>query len=183
MTEKIFDMFVAAEPFLLCILLLVGFAAAAGLVGLMVYALAYTLRAGLRELRRRKAPWRQDGLYAEMDDCDLGDVRWRRGNADDAPWRQSDLYVDGDDWELWAVQWRRTGGRIEVEYGVVNWLPGQHGYRNDFIRVFQRGVGLEEEGDRVSRVLLKGAEVRFSQTFLARDDSTPVIQVDPSYME
>lgn len=104
MTEKIFDMFVAAEPFLLCILLLVGFAAAAGLVGLMVYALAYT-------------------------------------------------------------------------------LPGQHAYRNDRICVFQRGVGLAEEGGRVSRVLLKGDEVRFSQTFLARDGSTPVIQIDPSYME
>lgn len=102
--------------------------------------------------------------------------RRRRGNADDAPWRQSDLYVDGDDWELWDVQWRRADGRIEVEYGVANWLPGQHEYRNDFIRVFQRGIGLEEEDDRVSRVLLKGAEVRFLQVFDARDGSMPVIQ-------
>lgn len=109
--------------------------------------------------------------------------RRRRGNADDAPWLQSDLYVDGDDWELWDVQWRRTGGRIEVEYGVANWLPGQHEYRNDFIRVFQRGIGLTEKGGRVSRVLLKGAEIRFMQTFLARDGSTPVIQIDPSYTE
>lgn len=111
-------------------------------------------------------------------------VGWRRRrNADDAPWRQSDLYVDGDDWELWDVQWRRKGGRIEVEYGVANWLPGQHEYRNDFIRVFQRGIGLTEEGGRASRVLLKGAEIRFTQTFLARDDSTPVIQADSSYTE
>lgn len=35
----------------------------------------------------------------------------------------------------------------------------------------------------MSHVLLKGAEVRFAQTFLARDDSTPVIQIDPSYTE
>ncbi|RSX49794.1 hypothetical protein [Bifidobacterium castoris] len=100
----------------------------------------------------------------------------------DTSWLQSDLYVDGDDWELYDVWWRRTAGWIEVEYGVANWLPGQHEYRNDFIRVFQRGVGLEEESVRVSRVLLKGAEIRFVQTFLARDGSTPVIQADSSYM-
>lgn len=102
--------------------------------------------------------------------------RRRRGNAGDAPWRQSDLYVDGDDWELWDVQWRRSDGRIEVEYGVANWLPGQHEYRNNFIRVFQRGIGLEERGVHVSRVLLKGAEARFLQVFDARDGSMPVIQ-------
>lgn len=109
-------------------------------------------------------------------------VGWRRrGNAGDVQWRHSGLYMDMDDWELWDVQWRRVDGRIEVAYGVANWLPGQHEYRNDFIRVFQRGIGLEGEGGRVSRVLLKGAEIRFVQAFLARDGSVPVIQVDSSY--
>ena len=79
------------------------------------------------------------------------------------------------------VRWRNEGGYVEVEYSIENHLPGQTWYRNDFIRVFQHGVGLEEEGGLVSRVLLKGAEIRFVQTFLARDGSTPVIQVDSSY--
>lgn len=100
-----------------------------------------------------------------------------------APWRHDDLHVDMDDWQLWDVQWRQVDGRVEVAYSVANWLPGQHEYRNDFIRVFQRGVGLEERGVRVSRVLLKGAETRFMQVFDARDGSMPVIQVDASYTE
>lgn len=152
MTEKIFDMAAAAQPFLLCIMLLIAFATIIAVIVSFVVYIAYTLRERLRARRRRKAPWRQDGLYAEMDDCELGDVRWRRAD-----------------------------GRIEVEYVIVNWLPGPHAYRNDRICVFQRGIGLEEDGDRVSRVLLKGAEVRFVQTFLARDGSTPIIQIDPSY--
>lgn len=102
--------------------------------------------------------------------------RCRHGRAKDVVWRHDDLYVDMDDWELWDVQWRQVDGRVEVAYSVANWLPGQHEYRNDLIRVFQRGIGLEEEGGRVSRVLLRGAEIRFVQAFLARDGSTPVIQ-------
>lgn len=102
--------------------------------------------------------------------------RCRHGRAKDVVWRHDDLYVDMDDWQLWDVQWRQVDGRVEVAYRVANWLPGQHEYRNDLIRVFQRGIGLEEEGGRVSRVLLRGAEIRFVQTFLARDGSTLVIQ-------
>ncbi len=105
--------------------------------------------------------------------------RRRREN----PWRHDDLYVDMDDWQLWDVQWRQVDGRIEVAYSVANQLPGQTRYRNDFIRVFQRGIGLEERAGRVSHVLLKGAETRFMQVFDARDGSTPVIQVDSSYTE
>lgn len=98
-------------------------------------------------------------------------ARWRR----DA-WRVSGLYEDTGDWQLKDVRWRRLGGRIEVTYSVINQLPGQTRYSNDFIRVFQRGVGLEERGVHVSRVLLKGAETRFMQVFDARDGSMPVIQ-------
>lgn len=99
-------------------------------------------------------------------------------------WHRNILHVDGDDWELYDVQWRHLmNGRIEASYVIVNRLDGQHEYRNDFIRVFQCGVGLQEEGERMSHVLLKGAEVRFTQTFLTRDGSTPVIQIDPSYTE
>ena len=101
----------------------------------------------------------------------------------EVPWRHDDLYVDMDDWQLWDVQWRRVDGRIEVAYRVANWLPGQHEYRNDFIRVFQRGVSLEERGVHVSRVLLKGAETRFMQVFDERGGSAPVIQVDATYMQ
>lgn len=93
-----------------------------------------------------------------------------------APWRHDDLHVDMDDWQLWDVQWRQVDGRVEVAYSVANWLPGQTRYRNDFVLVFQRGVSLEERGVHVSRVLLKGAEVRFLQVFDARDGSVPVIQ-------
>lgn len=107
--------------------------------------------------------------------------RCRHGRAKDVVWRHDDLYVDMDDWELWDVQWRQVDGRIEVAYNVANWLPGQTRYRNDFVLVFQRGVSLEERGVHMSRVLLKGAEIRFVQTFLVRDGSTPVIQVDSSY--
>lgn len=110
--------------------------------------------------------------------CSVDAVRSRIGRRcrREVPWRHDDLYVDMDDWQLWDVQWRRVDGRIEVAYSVANWLPGQHEYRNDFIRVFQRGVSLEERGVHVSRVLLKGAEVRFSQVFDARDGSALVIQ-------
>lgn len=115
--------------------------------------------------------------------CSVDAVRSRIGRRcrREVPWRHDDLYVDMDDWELWDVQWRRVDGRVEVAYSVANWLPGQHEYRNDFILVFQRGVSLEERGVHMSRVLLKGAEIRFVQTFLVRDGSTPVIQVDSSY--
>lgn len=102
--------------------------------------------------------------------------RCRHGRAKDVVWRHDDLCVDMDDWELWDVQWRQVDGRIEVAYNVANWLPGQTRYRNDFVLVFQRGVSLEERGVHVSRVLLKGAEVRFLQVFDARDGSVPVIQ-------
>ncbi|RSX49817.1 hypothetical protein [Bifidobacterium castoris] len=104
-------------------------------------------------------------------------ARWPRGPF----WRHADLYVEKDDCTLGPVWWRRSDGRIKVEYTIVNWLPGRHEYRNDHICVFQRGIRLEEDGDRVSHVLPQGAEVRFSQTFLARDGSTPVIQADSSY--
>ena len=109
--------------------------------------------------------------------------RCRHGRAKDVVWRHDGLCVDMDDWQLWDVQWRQVDGRVEVAYSVANWLPGQHEYRNDFIRVFQRGVSLEEQGGQVSRVLLKGAEVRFSQVFDVRDDPMPVIQVDASYTQ
>lgn len=107
--------------------------------------------------------------------------RCRHGRAKDVVWRHDDLYVDMDDWQLWDVQWRQVDGRVEVAYSVANWLPGQHEYHNDFVRVFQRGVSLEERGVHVSRVLLKGAEVRFLQVFGARDGSVPVIQIDAAY--
>lgn len=109
--------------------------------------------------------------------------RCRHGRAKDVVWRHDGLCVDMDDWQLWDVQWRQVDGRIEVAYSVANQLPGQTRYRNDFIRVFQRGIGLEERAGRVSHVLLKGAETRFMQVFDARDGSTPVIQVDSSYTE
>lgn len=116
--------------------------------------------------------------------CSVDAVRSRIGRRRrESLWRHDDLYADGDDWQLWDVQWRQVDGRVEVAYSIANWLPGQHEYRNDFILVFQRGVSLEERGVRVSRVLLKGAEVRFSQVFDARDSSMPVIQVDSSYTE
>lgn len=102
--------------------------------------------------------------------------RCRHGCAKDVVWRHDGLCVDMDDWQLWDVQWRQVDGRVEVAYSVANWLPGQTRYRNDFVLVFQRGVSLEERGVHVSRVLLKGAEVRFLQVFDARDGSVPVIQ-------
>lgn len=114
-------------------------------------------------------------VWADWDD--------RRGRRAYTRWHRNVLHADGDGWELYDVQWRHLMNRIEVTYTIVNRLPGQHEYRNDRICVFQRGIGLTEEGSRVSHVLLKGAEVRFTQTFLARDDSTPVIQIDPSYAE
>lgn len=107
--------------------------------------------------------------------------RCRHGRAKDVVWRHDDLYVDMDDWQLWDVQWRQVDGRVEVAYSVANWLPGQTRYRNDFVLVFQRGVSLEERGVHVSRVLLKGAEVRFLQVFDVRDGSVPVIQIDAAY--
>ena len=109
--------------------------------------------------------------------------RCRQGRAKDVVWRHDGLCVDMDDWQLWDVQWRQVDGRVEVAYSVANWLPGQTRYRNDFVLVFQRGVSLEERGVHVSRVLLRGAEVRFLQVFDARDGSMPVIQVDASYTE
>lgn len=106
---------------------------------------------------------------------------WRARRPRSTPWTVDVLRVEGGGWRVHDVRWRNEGGYVEVEYSIENHLPGQTWYRNDFIRVFQHGVGLEEEGGLVSRVLLKGAEIRFVQTFLARDGSTPVIQVDSSY--
>lgn len=96
-------------------------------------------------------------------------------------WVLCGLQTTGDDWRVRDVRWRQGNGHVEVEYSIENHRPGRTWYRNDLIRVFQRGVGLEEEDDRVSRVLLKGAETRFVQTFRTRDDSVPVIQIDSSY--
>lgn len=101
--------------------------------------------------------------------------RCRHGRAKDVVWRHDGLYVDMDDWQLWDVQWRQVDGRVEVAYSVANWLPGQTRYRNDFVLVFQRGV-VWRSGACVSRVLLKGAEVRFCRYSTPRDGSVPVIQ-------
>lgn len=84
-------------------------------------------------------------------------------------WVPVPLSVEWDDCRLDMASYRMTvGGYARVRYRVTSLNRGASYWGNDFVRVFQRGVGLEDVSTLCTVCLLRGASVFMEQRFRLR---------------